>query len=173
MFYNQDMHKGKYRDLFFLTSRSQSLLGVMIFVLFSLITYSSKILAISLIVNNSVIETPSSTQAIRNIFTLQRKYWSNGSKIKIFVFADDNPLHQQFCKQVTHIFPHQYRRIWDRLQFSGTGVAPTTVKSREEMLDSIAKTKNSIGYIDSGTNAENNHIQVRIIKLDSIDGVSK
>ncbi len=159
--------------LFYRRIGSQVFLGIFIF---SLLSFSSKAMAISLIVNNSITETPSSTQSIRNIFTLQRKYWNNGSKIKIFVFADDNSLHQRFCKHITQIFPHQYRRIWDRLRFSGTGVAPTTVKTMEQMLNRVAKTKNSIGYIDdsqigkSQADKSNAILQLRVIKLKGFVG---
>ena len=175
MIYTLAMYKAKLPYLFFRKIGFQVFLGIFIF---SLLSFSLKTMALSLIVNNSVTETPSSTQAIRNIFTLQRKYWDNGSKIKIFVFVDDNLLHQQFCKQITHIFPHQYRRIWDRLRFSGTGVAPTTVKTIEEMLERITKTKNAIGYIDDSQIGESQAdesdglTQLRVIKLEGfVDGV--
>jgi len=105
--------------------------------------------AISLIVNDSVSFSPASSKDIRNIFTLQQTHWENGNKIQIFVFPDDNAVHQQFSKSITQIFPYQYRRIWDRVTFSGTGLAPTTVNSMEEMLEKVSQTKNSIGYIEN------------------------
>ena len=105
--------------------------------------------AISLIVNDSVSFSPASSKDIRNIFTLQQTHWENGNKIQIFVFPDDNAVHQQFSKSITQIFPYQYRRIWDRVTFSGTGLAPTIVNSMEEMLEKVSQTKNSIGYIEN------------------------
>jgi len=105
--------------------------------------------AISLIVNDSVSFSPASSKDIRNIFTLQQTHWENGNKIQIFVFPDDNAVHRQFSKSITQIFPYQYRRIWDRVTFSGTGLAPTTVNSMEEMLEKVSQTKNSIGYIEN------------------------
>ena len=36
---------------------------------------------------------------------------------------------------------------WDRLVFSGTGQAPDTVTSTEEMLARVASTPGAIGYL--------------------------
>ena len=120
--------------------------------------------AISLIVNDSVSFSPASSKDIRNIFTLQQTHWENGNKIQIFVFPDDNAVHQQFSKSITQIFPYQYRRIWDRVTFSGTGLAPTTVNSMEEMLEKVSQTKNSIGYIENIENIDK-HQSIRVIIL--------
>ena len=117
--------------------------------------------AISLIVNDSVSFSPDSSKDIRNIFTLQQTHWENGNKIQVFVLPDDNAVHQQFSKSVTQIFPYQYRRIWDRVTFSGTGLAPTTVNSMEEMLEKVSQTKNSIGYIEN----IDKHQSIRVIIL--------
>jgi len=124
--------------------------------------------AITLIVNESIVESPSFSKSIRNIFALQKLYWQNGSRIYIFVFPDNHKLHQNFSKNITNIFPHQYRRIWDRLTFSGTGIAPTTVNSIEEMLEKVSQTKNSIGYINQAINYKN----IRIIEVENTSGVN-
>ncbi|MCU7836410.1 MAG: hypothetical protein KZQ83_14320 [gamma proteobacterium symbiont of Taylorina sp.] len=120
-----------------------------------LLLFVSNSYAVSIIVNESVSSSPASVKELRNIFTLQKRYWENGTKIHIFVFPDDDPLHRQFSKTVTKIFPHQYRRIWDRITFSGTGVAPITVYNLSEMLEKVGQTKNSIGYIEQPVDQQN------------------
>ncbi|PSJ15922.1 hypothetical protein C7H79_16365, partial [Nitrosomonas supralitoralis] len=45
------------------------------------------------------------------------------------------------------VFPYQLRSTWDRLVYSGTGQAPITVNSAEEMLARVANTPGSIGYL--------------------------
>ncbi len=129
--------------------------------------YATNSQAVSLIVNDSVVSPPSSKQDIRNIFTLQQNSWPDGSRIYIFVFPDDNPLHQEFSRSLTGIFPHQYRRIWNRYTFSGTGIAPTIVESESEMLDKISQTKNSIGYISG----EISRPDIKVINLDFIQEI--
>ena len=110
---------------------------------------SSHTLAVEIIVNESVPEKQYTVNDLRSIFAMQYHIWSNGEKIHVFVLADDDPIHRQFTKTKLNMFPHQFRRIWDRLIFSGTGQAPRQVFSPEEMIKKIAATPDSIGYADS------------------------
>ena len=55
------------------------------------------------------------------------------------------------------MFPHQLRRTWDRMTYTGTGQPPITVDSVAEMLEKIKHTKYSIGYIDRRIEDEKIH----------------
>ena len=76
------------------------------------------------------------------------------------MLSDENALHQQFSKTSLHVFPYKLRRIWDRNIYSGTGEAPITVDSEEEMLKAISSSPGAIGYANKGND------NVRIIKID-------
>jgi hypothetical protein len=84
----------------------------------------------------------------RLFFTMRLKNWPNGTLVKVFVLPDNNPLHNRFSNEVLGLYPYQLRRVWDRQIFSGTGQAPTTVSSEQEMLERIATTPGAIGYAD-------------------------
>tara|TARA_R110002049_G_scaffold269759_1_gene446679 strand:- start:3995 stop:4282 length:288 start_codon:yes stop_codon:yes gene_type:complete len=73
--------------------------------------------------------------------------WPDGSAVQVFVLEDKNNIHIAFCKEILGMFPYQLRRVWDRQVFSGTGTAPTTVKTEEEMRARVAETQGAIGYI--------------------------
>ncbi|UJP05724.1 MAG: hypothetical protein LZF61_01755 [Nitrosomonas sp.] len=73
--------------------------------------------------------------------------WTDGTKIRVFVLADEHELHQIVSKEKLNVFPYQLRSTWDRLVFSGTGQAPIQVNSSEEMLQKIANTPGAIGYL--------------------------
>jgi len=73
--------------------------------------------------------------------------WSDGSAIHVFVLEDSHPIHTSFTKHILGMFPYQLRRIWDRQVFSGTGIAPTIVKTSEEMRERVSKTQGAIGYL--------------------------
>lgn len=75
------------------------------------------------------------------------KTWPDGTKIRVFVLADDDTLHQIFSKEKLNVFPYQLRSTWDRLVFSGTGQAPIKVNSIDEMLEKITSTPGAIGYL--------------------------
>lgn len=90
-----------------------------------------------------------SLKKIRAIFTMRQRYWSNGEKIKVYTLADNHALHRKFSKNNLNMFPHQLRRVWDRMVFSGTGLAPVQLKSKQEMIETIANTKNAVGYLNN------------------------
>ncbi|MDR4520383.1 MAG: hypothetical protein R3E36_07250 [Nitrosomonas sp.] len=95
---------------------------------------------------------------LRAIFSMRMKTWSNNRLVKVYVLPDDHPLHQMFSKETLNVFPYQLRANWDRLVFSGTGQAPTTVASSEEMLRRIANTPGSIGYLESSFISDDVHV---------------
>ncbi len=88
-----------------------------------------------------------SQETIREIFFMRLSSWPDGSPIRVFVLPDNNPIHVQFAKEVLGVYPFQLRSAWDRLVYSGTGVAPTTVETQEEMKARIERTPGGIGYI--------------------------
>ncbi len=90
---------------------------------------------------------------------MRTQQWPDGQPITVFVLNDDNPLHKQFSKENLHVFPYKLRRIWDRNIYSGTGDAPITLDSEEEMIEVISTLAGSIGYANKGGD------NVRLIKI--------
>lgn len=86
-------------------------------------------------------------ETIREIFFMRLNTWPDGSPIRVFVLPDDHPLHIRFAKEILGVYPFQLRSAWDRLLYSGTGVAPTTVETQEEMQKRIESTPGAIGYV--------------------------
>jgi len=101
----------------------------------------------AIVINPGVSEKVLSVNSLRSIFSMRLKTWSDGTKIRVFVLPDDDPLHQGFSKEKLNVFPYQLRSNWDRLVFSGTGQAPIKVNSSEEMLARVASTPGAIGYL--------------------------
>ena len=121
---------------------------ITVLLLFFFFIFYSSSLEMEIIVNHSVPETKYTVNDLRSIFAMQYQIWPNGKKIHVFVLSDDDPIHRKFTKTKLNMFPHQFRRIWDRLIFSGTGQGPRQVVSMEEMIKKIMTTPNSIGYAD-------------------------
>jgi len=101
-----------------------------------------------IIVNASVPDVRYSRADARAIFAMRQRLWPNGEQIKVFTLADDHPIHKDFVKNNLHMFPHQFRRVWDRMTYTGTGVAPVQLDSEQEMIEKIMNTPNAIGYVD-------------------------
>ncbi len=117
-------------------------------------SFFSAAFAAEIIVNQSVPVGEYTLNNTRAIFTMRQRFWPNGEQIKVFTLIDNHPLHRVFTKENLQMFPHQLRRVWDRMVYSGTGQAPVTVKTEQEMLNKIANTPNAIGYLGSRTENE-------------------
>lgn len=122
--------------------------AILCFVLFSLVVSESDASEhYEVIISPDVKQEAVTANVLRAIFSMRLKTWSDGKLIRVYVLPDDHELHQIFSKETLNVFPYQLRATWDRLVFSGTGQAPTTVSSNEEMLQKIASTPGSIGYL--------------------------
>ena len=80
------------------------------------------------------------------IFKMRLQQWRDGSSIKVYVLNDKDPVHNAFSKKILNVFPHQLRRGWNKLVFSGSGQAPIELQNLETMLSRIASTPGAIGY---------------------------
>ena len=117
---------------------------------------------IEVITYPGVSEKEITENSLRSIFSMHLKTWSDGTKIRVFVFPDDDPLHQSLAKEKLKVFSYQLRSNWDRLVYSGTGQAPIKVNSSEEMLAKVASTPGAIGYLRKATINENiNVLQIK------------
>ncbi|WP_031433430.1 substrate-binding domain-containing protein [Methylomarinum vadi] len=101
------------------------------------------------VVNHAITQDAISKQGLSAIFKMRLHRWQDGTPITVFVLSDDNPLHKAFCKEILNVFPHQMRRIWNRLVFSGSGQAPIELNSNEEMISRLISTPGAIGYLRS------------------------
>jgi hypothetical protein len=79
---------------------------------------------------------------------MRQTYWADNNSITIFVLPSQHALHKAFSKERLEIYPYQLERIWNKLTYSGLGVAPTVVKSPEALIQAVVSTPGSIGYTD-------------------------
>lgn len=124
-------------------------LAVLVAVLLVSAVCSHAVRSADIIVNQSVPTGAYSLKDVRAIFTMQQRFWPNGEQIKVFTLPDSNPIYKDFVKNNLNMFPHQLRRGWDRMVFSGTGSAPVSLDSEQEMIDRLVNTPYSIGYLNS------------------------
>ena len=124
-------------------------------VIFIFAVSSSFSIAAEVVVNKTVSVTDCSAADIRAIFTMKKTIWSNRRQIRVYTLPDNHSLHKDFVKNNLNMLVHQLRRIWDRITFSVTGVAPIELDSEQEMIDKIANTPDSIGYLNHRPDNEN------------------
>lgn len=103
--------------------------------------------AAEVIVNAARPDAEISRSLVRGMFGMRLRAWPDGAPVRVFVLADDNPVHVEFAQTVLQMYPYQLRQNWDRLVYSGTGQPPITVSSEEEMIRRVEETPGSIGYL--------------------------
>ncbi len=100
------------------------------------------------IIANKDVETDAlSRSAARAIFGMRLHAWENGEAVRVYVLPDDDVEQTEFAKGCLSIFPHQLRRVWDRLIFSGTGQAPNVVQDAQNMLEAVSSNAGAIGFL--------------------------
>jgi ABC-type phosphate transport system substrate-binding protein len=105
-------------------------------------------------------------KTLRNLFTLKRSVWPNGIAVQIVVLESSSLEHKQFILENLGLFSYQVERIWKRQVFSGSVKSTIKVKNYDEMLDVIAKTPGSVGYINVERLKEIQNDSVTFITLD-------
>ncbi len=100
-----------------------------------------------IVVNPGIMAPDLTINGLRAMFGMRLQAWPDGTPVRVFVLADDEPVHVGFAKRRLSIFPHQLRRGWDRLVYSGIGQAPNRVGSIQEMRAKVASTPGGIGYL--------------------------
>ncbi|MDX2367107.1 MAG: hypothetical protein QNK36_01660 [Colwellia sp.] len=103
--------------------------------------------AVDIIVHPSVSEYTLTTSQLRRIYTMRQTQWSDGQRITVFVLPRHHVQHLQFSKERLEMYPYQLDRIWNKLTYSGFGVAPITVISPAALIDAVRKTPGAIGYV--------------------------
>jgi hypothetical protein len=85
-------------------------------------------------------------EQLRAIFMMRLRTWPDGTPIRVFVLRDDDPLHDDFVRQRLGTFPYVLRGMWDRMVYTGTGLAPTVVGTEAELRERVRSTPGAVGY---------------------------
>jgi len=102
---------------------------------------------VEVIVTPSLAKVTLDRSFLRAVFMMRVRQWPDGTPIRVFVLPDDNPLSDQFYRVQLGTYSYVLRRAWDRMVFTGTGFAPTLVKSEAEMIERVRTTPGAIGFV--------------------------
>lgn len=103
---------------------------------------------VEVIVNRQVSIEGVPLRDLRAIYSMKKRYWADDQPITVYVLSNDQPLHRRFSKKRLNVFPNQLESIWYRQVYTGTGSAPETLDSIQEMIRRVASTPGAIGYLD-------------------------
>jgi hypothetical protein len=85
-------------------------------------------------------------QTLRALFLMRLRQWPDGTPVRVFVLPGDHALHDRFARELLGTYPYVLERTWDRMVFTGTGLAPEVVHSEKEMHEKVQNTRGAIGY---------------------------
>lgn len=88
--------------------------------------------------------------SIRNVFLGERKSFPNGIYAYPINHKQGSPDRETFFSSVLSMSEKAHDRHWKRKQATTTGYRPLEVSSYEDLLESVASTPGSVGYIDAG-----------------------
>jgi hypothetical protein len=114
-----------------------------------------------IIVNPSVQSASLDRERLRAIFTMRLTAWPNGPPIRVFVLPDRDPVSDRFYREQLGMYSYVLRAVWDRMVFTGTGLAPTLVRSEEEMRARVRATPGAIGYVSRSADAPSLHLPMQ------------
>lgn len=103
---------------------------------------------VAVIVNKSVSESSLSKAQIVNLFLMNTKKWSNGSKVVVFDLKPNTPAKSKFYGYLGQS-PVDVRKKWMKLQLTGEGKAPDALSSEEDVLAKVGATSGGIGFVSA------------------------
>jgi hypothetical protein len=127
--------------------RLRYLLAALLLMAWSAATPQNSALAVEVVVSPSLANVRLDRGLLRAVFTMRVREWPDGTPVRVFVLPDDNPLSDQFYRERLGMYSYVLRRAWDRMVFTGTGFAPTVVRSEVEMLERVRDTPGAIGFV--------------------------
>jgi hypothetical protein len=117
-------------------------------------TAQESALGAQVIVSPSLATVPLDRSFLRAVFAMRVRQWPDGSPVRVFVLPDDDPLSDRFYRERLGMYSYVLRRAWDRMVFTGTGFAPTIVRSEAEMIERVRSTPGAIGYVSKRERSE-------------------
>src|ERR1700719_1226865 len=119
--------------------------------------------SVEIIVSPDEAATAIDRTLLRAIFTMRLRQWPDGTPVHVFVLPDHDALTDLFCREQLGTYPYVMRATWDRVVFTGTGLAPTVVGSEREMRERIRSTPGAIGYVRSGNTSDRRRFLPRLL----------
>ena len=88
-------------------------------------------------------------QNVKKLFLGERKSFPNGIHAKPVNHVAGSPDRKEFFSSVLNMPESSHSRHWKRKIAVGAGNSPVEVSSHDEVLETVASTPGSIGYIDA------------------------
>jgi len=104
------------------------------------------------VANKSVKATDASASDIRDVYTGDKSSLKDGSHVTP-VTLKGGAVHEAFLKKYVGKDESAFRAGWRSLVFTGQGSMPRSFDTEADLLEYVAATPGTIGYVSPGANA--------------------
>jgi hypothetical protein len=119
--------------------------------------------SVDILVSPDQAKTHLDRSLLRAIFTMRLRQGPDGTPVHVFVLPDRDAATDRFCREQLGTYPYVMRDTWDRMVFTGTGLAPTVVGSEQEMRERIRSTPGAIGYVRGDDTSDSRPLLPRLL----------
>ena len=109
---------------------------------------SGKTFAYDIIANQNVKETTLTKNDVVQIFKGNKLTWSDGGTIKVSIIGKNTSL-SGFLTEHLQMPYRAYTSYWKKVVFSGKAALPKKFASDADIVDYVANTPGSIGFVSS------------------------
>ena len=86
---------------------------------------------------------------LSRIFLKKSKRWEDDSSVTVFDLGADSPTREAFSRAIHRKSISAIKSFWQRMIFSGRDVAPDELPDDESMIERVAATPGSVGYVSA------------------------
>ena len=104
--------------------------------------------SVTIVGRQTAIENISRNEA-KSLYLMRTRRLNDGQSVILFQMPQNSYEHKKFVRDVLGISIEQYNRELDKLINVGLSTPIRVVNTKQDMLNSVAITYNSIGYIDA------------------------
>lgn len=101
------------------------------------------------IVNPQGADASLSADDLKAVLLGNKTKWDGGGLIKLVV-ATSGAAHDKVMQDYAQRSADQFEKYWKKLVFTGKGVMPTQAVDDAAIVDYVAKTPGSLGYVSAG-----------------------
>lgn len=115
----------------------------------------------------SINRTTLTDTELYGIFTLMFRFWDNGTRIHVVLLDETLSLHKEFLWEFLGLSPTRYQELITSRVSSGQTNKPIIVSNEIQMINTVASTEGSIGYIGAGQFIIPGKDNVQVFKVSS------
>jgi len=104
---------------------------------------------VAIIANNAASIGSIDKDTVKSIYLGKLKSWPDGGSLEVVDQLAGSAVRKIFLKQVVGKKEIKFDSYWSRKAFSGKGTPPRGLENDAEVKAWVAKTKGSIGFVDS------------------------